>query len=197
MRISRLISGALVLLGFGGVVGLGSGCSASRAQRSRPSAGADSVVTRDSEVIMVMYGVRPTPYDRDRVIEMPVPRNVPVPDKPVREGASPVSGRITDEYDEPIHGAVVMVVPEELEVGVVTDEEGRYEIDAVVGDWLRIDFLGYLSQTRVVGRQKTMDVRMEPDTMPLEEQVVIAMYGVPNARYDLYKPVPRTKPRRR
>jgi hypothetical protein len=67
MKTSKVITGALVVLGFGGVVGLASSCGANRAQKSLPSENApaaDTVVVRDGEVpVMVMYGVRPVQFD--------------------------------------------------------------------------------------------------------------------------------------
>jgi hypothetical protein len=80
MKTNKLIAGTLIALGFGGVAGLASGCSASRASRSRtadPAPVVDSVVMPDRDrPVQVMYGPPPARYDagrpvRERVIDNP------------------------------------------------------------------------------------------------------------------------------
>jgi hypothetical protein len=69
----RLIAGALVALGFGGVVGLASGCGAGRVSKSRTADDApavDSVIMPGRErPVQVMYGPPPARFDRSRPIQ--------------------------------------------------------------------------------------------------------------------------------
>lgn len=78
LRTNKIIVRALVALGFGGAVGLASGCSASRAARSRQAEGysvSDSVVVRDVDgTVRVMYGTPPARFDPNR----PVPEFAPL-----------------------------------------------------------------------------------------------------------------------
>ncbi len=74
MKTNKIIVRALVVLGFGGAVGLASGCSASRASKSRKTESTrpardypagDSIVVRPIDgTIRVMYGVPPARFDR-------------------------------------------------------------------------------------------------------------------------------------
>ncbi len=68
-------------LGFGSVVGLSSGCSASRAQRSRGAEdvpAADTVVVPGGDVpVRVMYGVPPARYDINRPVPQAAPQAAP------------------------------------------------------------------------------------------------------------------------
>ncbi len=74
MKANKIVVRALVLLGFGGAVGLSSGCGASRAHRSRGAGDvppADTVNVRDGDVpVRVMYGVPPARFDPGRDVEV-------------------------------------------------------------------------------------------------------------------------------
>ena len=70
MRANKIIAGALVMLGFGGVLGSASGCGANRASKSRtvePEPAKDTiespVIVPDTVRIRVMYGVPIVPYE--------------------------------------------------------------------------------------------------------------------------------------
>ena len=75
MKANKLVIRLLVLLGFGGTVGLAGGCSASRVQKNRSANGfpaADTVVVPDGDVpVSAMYGVPPVPFDENRTIGEP------------------------------------------------------------------------------------------------------------------------------
>jgi hypothetical protein len=180
MKTSKLIARLLVMLGFGGVVGLASGCGAGRASKSRKTEGApaaDSVVIRDGDVPMrVMYGVPPARFD---------------PNRPMRESAvaekRTVTGTVTDDRGEAVAGTLVCVMPETLGRFAVSDNNGRYSIDATDGDTLRFNYLGYVEQ-KITVRGDTLDVRMKPETISIDIHV-IGMYGVPPARFDPDRPV--------
>ncbi len=98
-----------------------------------------------------------------------------------------VSGRVTDEKGEPLPGAIVYVAPDGSRGWAIVNEEGRYSVPAVVGDSLRIEFLGYMRQTVEV-KKRRLDIRMEVDTIAMNEVIRVA-YGPPPARFDSGRPV--------
>ena len=77
------------------------------------------------------------------------------PEKNVRERVT-VSGRVTGETGEPIRYVTVSI--RGGSVGVVTDEDGRYSIEADRGDSLVFQHVGMVSQTLEVTKRKRLDV---------------------------------------
>ena len=72
----------------------------------------------------------------------------------------------------PLPGATVLV--QGTSNGVSTDFDGNYSISASQGDTLVFSFVGYSSQSVVVGSSSTVNVSLEPDNA-LEEVVVTAL----------------------
>ncbi len=83
-----------------------------------------------------------------------------------------ISGTVTDENGVPLPGATVLV--QGTSNGVSTDFDGNYSISASQGDTLVFSFVGYSSQSVVVGSSSTVNVSLEPDNA-LEEVVVTAL----------------------
>ena len=89
---------------------------------------------------------------------------------------SKVSGMVTDESGEAIPG--VSVVVKGTTVGIITDLDGKYELDLPEGSSVIVfSFVGMHPQEIVVGEQSTINVVMVEDTKDLEEVVIIG-YGV-------------------
>ena len=86
--------------------------------------------------------------------------------------AQQISGTVSDENGVPLPGATVVV--EGTSVGVSTDFDGNYSIDASQGDVLVFSYVGYQSQSVSVGASSTVDVSLEPDSL-LDEVVVTAL----------------------
>ena len=86
--------------------------------------------------------------------------------------AQSISGTVTDENGVPLPGATVLV--EGTQNGVSTDFDGNYSISASSGDTLVVSFVGYTTQSVVVGSSSTIDVSLQPDNA-LEEVVVTAL----------------------
>jgi TonB-linked SusC/RagA family outer membrane protein len=87
-----------------------------------------------------------------------------------------VSGKVISAEDQQPVPGVNVVIPG-TNRGTVTDTEGRYIIS--LGDkdnTLVFSFIGYATQTIVVGSQTTVDVTLELDSESLDEIVVIG-YG--------------------
>ncbi len=86
--------------------------------------------------------------------------------------AQSISGTVSDENGVPLPGATVLV--EGTSNGVSTDFDGNYSINASSGDTLVFSFVGYTSQSVVVGSSSTVNVSLQPDNA-LEEVVVTAL----------------------
>ena len=86
---------------------------------------------------------------------------------------SMVHGVVTDNNSEPLIGASVRVIGENL--GVTTDIDGRFSIAAAQGKKLQISYIGYKTKDVTV-KGSGMTVVLEEDNALLDEVVVIG-YG--------------------
>ena len=86
-----------------------------------------------------------------------------------------VTGTITGSEDnQPIIGVTVLV--KGTTVGVVTDLNGKYQINAPSGSTLEFRYVGMKTKEVVVGTASVYDVAMETDSTVLDEIVVVG-YG--------------------
>ena len=86
-----------------------------------------------------------------------------------------VSGKVTDENNEDLPGANVMI--KGTTVGAVTDLNGEFSITVPNSEAvLVISFVGYTTQELVVGNQTIINVNLAPDLAALDEVVVVG-YG--------------------
>ncbi len=88
-----------------------------------------------------------------------------------------VTGRVTDENNEPLPGASISLKGET--VGANTDANGKYSLnipDGVANPVLVFSFIGYQSQEVAIGSQSVVDVKLKGDFKSLNEVVVIG-YG--------------------
>ena len=85
-----------------------------------------------------------------------------------------VSGKVTDQVEEPLIGVSVQV--QGTTTGTVTDIDGTYSISANQGDILVFSYLGMKSQSVTVGAQNTINIVLQDDAQLLSETVVIG-YG--------------------
>lgn len=86
-----------------------------------------------------------------------------------------VSGQVTDAKDGmTLPGVNVQVVG--TNTGAITDADGKYSIDAKMGETLRFSFIG-MNTTDVVIASNKLDVKMVESSLELEEVVVVG-YGV-------------------
>ena len=86
--------------------------------------------------------------------------------------AQQITGTVSDDNGVPLPGATVLV--QGTSIGVSTDFDGNYSISASQGDTLVFSFVGYTSQSVVVGSSTTVNVSLEPDNA-LDEVVVTAL----------------------
>ena len=83
-----------------------------------------------------------------------------------------VSGTVVDENGVPLPGASVVV--QDTNVGVSTDFDGQFSIQANEGDTLVVSFIGYATQSVLLGADTSISIQLQPDSA-LEEVVVTAL----------------------
>ena len=86
-----------------------------------------------------------------------------------------VKGTVLDETNQPLPGTSVIVSGTQR--GVISDENGFYEIAVSPDETLEFDFMGYSVQKIKVGDQSQIDVKLLPSSEMIEELVVVG-YGV-------------------
>ncbi|TNF65743.1 MAG: SusC/RagA family TonB-linked outer membrane protein, partial [Bacteroidetes bacterium] len=89
-----------------------------------------------------------------------------------------ISGTVTDNFDQPLPGANIVV--QGTTRGTTANFEGYYKIRASEGETLAISYIGYLTQTLVIGPGFTFDVSLEPGNN-LDEVIVVG-YGTTTRR---------------
>ena len=84
-----------------------------------------------------------------------------------------ISGTVTDDNGVALPGATVLV--QGTTNGVTTDFDGAFTISASSDDTLVFSFIGYASQSILVGSSSTINVSLSPDN--LLDEVVVTGYG--------------------
>lgn len=95
------------------------------------------------------------------------------------QGGHTVSGIVTDASGELMIGVNVTAVG--TTNGTITDLDGRYSLSVSPNTKLQFSFIGYLSQTVVVGEQTKINIKLIEDAKNLDEVVVIG-YGTVKRR---------------
>jgi len=90
-----------------------------------------------------------------------------------QNGNHKVTGRIVDSAGEPLIGATIMV--EGTKEGAVTDIDGNFTINTTSKAKLVISYVGYTTQTILVGDKTTIDVTLKEVTNTMNEVVVTAL----------------------
>lgn len=96
---------------------------------------------------------------------------------PVYGQSLQVTGTVTDGISKtPVIGAAVVV--KGTNIGVITDANGRYTINAPADGTLEVSMLGYTSIDVPVGNRSVVDVVLDEQSTEMEEVVVYAVgYG--------------------
>ena len=84
----------------------------------------------------------------------------------------PIKGRVVDETGNPLPGATVVI--HGTTMGVATDADGRYTINAKPDDVLVFLFVGYKEEVLPLKGKTTMNVQLNPTAENLEEVQVVA-----------------------
>src|SRR5690606_40780733 len=84
---------------------------------------------------------------------------------------SPIKGTVMDQKGNPIPGATISV--RGTTIGTATDLDGNFSINAPEGSTLVVSFIGFDSQTIVVGNQTVLSITLIESTATLQEVVVV------------------------
>ncbi|NMH24237.1 TonB-dependent receptor [Flavobacterium sp. SE-s27] len=85
-----------------------------------------------------------------------------------------ITGRVTDTNGNPLIGATV--TDKVTGIGVITDVNGQYTINASPADILIFSFIGFKTEEITVGSQSTINLQMKEDTATLQEVTINAGY---------------------
>lgn len=96
------------------------------------------------------------------------------------QGASQVTGRVSDRQGEPLIGAYVLLV--ESGERAVTDTHGRYKLKGAVGQTLEFAYMGMLTK-RVKIRSLQTNVVLDDDSQQLDQVVITGYQKVRNRVY--------------
>lgn len=88
-----------------------------------------------------------------------------------QQQANKVTGIVKDANGEPVIGANVKV--KGMSIGVITDIDGRFALEAPLNSVLQITYIGYVSQEVRVKSRAGIQVTLVEDTETLDEVVVV------------------------
>ena len=83
-----------------------------------------------------------------------------------------VKGRVVDENGNPLPGATIVI--HGTSMGVATDADGRYTINAKPDDVLVFSFVGYKEEVIPIKGKTTINLQLNPTAENLEEVQVVA-----------------------
>ena len=84
-----------------------------------------------------------------------------------------IAGTITDENGEGLAGVSVNL--QTNSTNTMSDEKGRYEINASVGDMLEFSMLGMKPEKATVGASNEINVRLTPDDLTFGDVIITAL----------------------
>ena len=91
----------------------------------------------------------------------------------MQQNSITVKGTVVDNYNEPVIGA--NVVEQGTTNGTITDLDGNFTINVPADATLEIRYVGYKPSIIPVNGRRTIDVKMEEESLALEQVVVTAM----------------------
>ena len=94
-------------------------------------------------------------------------------DEIAQQAVSTVKGQVIDIDGQPIIGATIKL-KDRPKIGVVTDVDGLFSIQAKKGDVLIISFLGYNTREVKITGKKLLEITLEEDVKTLGDVVVTA-----------------------
>jgi len=93
-----------------------------------------------------------------------------------------VTGIVTDETNTPLPGVTIIV--SETKAKIITGFDGKYELQAEIGQKLIFSYIGYKTVKRKIKNKKPMDMQMKPSPV-LEEIVVLEDKSIPPAAMEV------------
>lgn len=110
----------------------------------------------------------------------------------------PITGIVTDEKGEPLIGAAVYLENEDRRMGVITDYNGRYEINASPEDLLVFSYVGMAKKCVSAGKNTVLNIVMEEESKMLGDVVVTGYQTISKERatgaFDIVKEKALEKP---
>ena len=85
-----------------------------------------------------------------------------------------ITGKVVDDQGEPLVGVGIQV--KGTQTGAMTDLDGNFSMIADPNATLVFSYIGFLTQEVAVGSRKTVNVKLAPDNMLLDDVVVVG-YG--------------------
>lgn len=104
------------------------------------------------------------------------------PQEAAQSARRTVTGIVTDQDGNPVVGANV-TVQNVIGVGTITDARGAYSLSVARGATLEFSFVGMTDRTVQVGDQRTIDVRMQEESLVTGDVVVIAGISRPREAF--------------
>lgn len=83
-----------------------------------------------------------------------------------------ITGMVADESGEPLPGATIMVVGRQA--GAISDDKGKYLIDANSGETLRFSYIGMNNVEKRIGNEEIINVTFESQSHLLQEVEVVS-----------------------
>ncbi|WP_264564492.1 SusC/RagA family TonB-linked outer membrane protein [Flavobacterium sp. N3904] len=102
-----------------------------------------------------------------------------------------IKGFVSDATGAPVAGANVNVKGEPK--GTSTDFDGKFSIDAKSGATLIISYVGYDSQTVIVGESSNIDVQLKAQTSTALTEVVVTSLGIKKSKKSVTSTVQEIK----
>lgn len=113
------------------------------------------------------------------VAEIVTPLEIPVEESISEPVQVVVSGKVSDDTNEPLPGVSVLI--KGTSRGTTTNIDGEFSLSAAENEILQFSYIGFVTQEIPVGNQSLVNVIMQPDAEQLEEIVVVG-YGSVNKR---------------
>ena len=95
-------------------------------------------------------------------------------DEPTGKGRTRITGTVTDSHGEPLIGANVKIRGQKT--GVVTDIDGRFQLNAATNDVIEVSYIGFSPITTKVGAKHNLTLALSEERNELKEVVVVG-YG--------------------
>ncbi|CAD0007161.1 SusC/RagA family TonB-linked outer membrane protein [Flavobacterium salmonis] len=84
-----------------------------------------------------------------------------------------ISGTVTDNLGKPIPGATILI--EGTSVGVQTDLDGKYSIEAEEGEILVFVYMGFKTVKQKVEKERIINITLEEEAEALNELIITAL----------------------
>ena len=97
-------------------------------------------------------------------------------DTTVAQQANLIKGTVVDNNGEPVIGASIIIVGQQVTQGTVTDFDGNFTLKVKAGAKLKISYIGFESQTVVA--KNGMQVVLKEDNATSLKAVEVVAYGV-------------------